>query len=133
MEGSKNSNKNRSNNLSSLDNDKPPYSFEVDFWSLGRVIFYYLILSFFILSCLILSFFILFTPGVTGCVLFELLTGNTPFYAESLIETYSKIINFAHSFEFPENDKISDNAKDLIKNLICDQKTRFKNLEQFQQ
>lgn len=45
---------------------------------------------------------------------------ETPFYAESLIETYAKIINYAHSFQFPENDKISEDAKNLISNLICD-------------
>lgn len=79
-----------------------PYSFEVDFWSLG-------------------------------VVLYECLFGETPFYAEGLIETYSKIMNYSHSFKFPDSDHVSDDAKDLISKLICDQKVRYCRVEQFQE
>lgn len=56
-----------------------------------------------------------------GVILFEMFYGITPFYSNSLRETYSKIQNIDFKFE----EGISEDFKDLIGNLICEKVKRF--------
>jgi len=43
-----------------------------------------------------------------------LLTGDTPFYADSLVGTYGRIMDHKNSLQFPEDVEISKPAKHLI-------------------
>uniref|UniRef100_A0A8C4PX64 non-specific serine/threonine protein kinase n=1 Tax=Eptatretus burgeri TaxID=7764 RepID=A0A8C4PX64_EPTBU len=49
-----------------------------------------------------------------GVFLYEILVGDTPFYAESLVGTYGKIMDHENSLTFPSDVDISKNAKSLI-------------------
>ncbi|XP_051542022.1 myotonin-protein kinase-like isoform X2 [Myxocyprinus asiaticus] len=61
-----------------------------------------------------------------GVCAYEMLIGNTPFYAESISETYAKIIHFKDYFEFPESCcDVSEEARSLITGLICDRTERL--------
>ncbi|XP_073685516.1 myotonin-protein kinase isoform X2 [Garra rufa] len=60
-----------------------------------------------------------------GVCAYEMLLGTTPFYAESISETYAKIIHFKDYFEFPPESEVSEEARSLVSALICDRSERL--------
>ena len=53
-----------------------------------------------------------------GVVLYEMLVGDTPFYDETVIGTYSKIMDHKRTLEFPQDTYISPRSKDLIRKFL---------------
>jgi hypothetical protein len=66
------------------------YGREADWWSIGK-------------STLIL-----------GIVMHEILYDEVPFYSETLVGTYGKIVNHENNFVLPEKPLYSSECKDLI-------------------
>lgn len=61
-----------------------------------------------------------------GVCAYELLFGETPFYAESLVETYGKIMNHEDHLQFPADvTDVPASAQDLIRQLLCRQEERL--------
>lgn len=60
-----------------------------------------------------------------GVFLYEMLFGDTPFFADSLVGTYSKIMDHRNSLYFPQNVEISHSAKNLICGFLTDRTKRL--------
>uniref|UniRef100_A0AAY4D4V7 non-specific serine/threonine protein kinase n=1 Tax=Denticeps clupeoides TaxID=299321 RepID=A0AAY4D4V7_9TELE len=60
-----------------------------------------------------------------GIVMYELIVGDTPFYAESLVGTYGKIMDHKNNLSFPEDMEMSNHAKDLICAFLTDREVRL--------
>jgi len=60
-----------------------------------------------------------------GILMYELLTGELPFYAESLVGTYGKIMDHKNNLIFPDEAEISDEAKSLIRGFLADRLDRL--------
>ncbi|WAR23120.1 ROCK2-like protein [Mya arenaria] len=60
-----------------------------------------------------------------GVFLYEMLVGDTPFYAESLVGTYGKIMDHKNSLEFPNDIEMSNDAKSLICAFLTDRNERL--------
>ncbi|KAA3488803.1 serine/threonine-protein kinase tricorner-like [Gossypium australe] len=60
-----------------------------------------------------------------GAIMYEMLIGYPPFCSDDPRITCRKIINWRTCLKFPEEPKISAEAKDLICHLLCDVETRL--------
>ncbi|KAG6585669.1 Serine/threonine-protein kinase tricorner, partial [Cucurbita argyrosperma subsp. sororia] len=60
-----------------------------------------------------------------GAIMYEMLAGYPPFCSDDPRMTFRKIINWRTCLKFPEEPKISEEAKDLIIHLLCDVETRL--------
>lgn len=60
-----------------------------------------------------------------GVFLFEMLVGDTPFYADSLVGTYGKIMDHKRSLSFPPDIEMSDHAKNLICAFLTERTERL--------
>ena len=60
-----------------------------------------------------------------GVILYEMLYGFPPFYSDKSYETCEKVKNYLHYLIFPQNIKISDEAKDLITKLLSEPNLRL--------
>ncbi|XP_017769737.1 PREDICTED: rho-associated protein kinase 1 isoform X2 [Nicrophorus vespilloides] len=60
-----------------------------------------------------------------GIFVYEMLVGETPFYADSLLGTYNKIMYHENNLTFPPEIEITKEAKSLIQGLLCDRTKRL--------
>lgn len=55
-----------------------------------------------------------------GAIMFEMLVGYPPFYSDDPVQTCRQIVNWRQTWKFPDDCKISDEARHLITSLLCD-------------
>ncbi|GAA5831890.1 hypothetical protein JCM3766R1_000140 [Sporobolomyces carnicolor] len=59
-----------------------------------------------------------------GVVMYELLFGQAPFFAESIAETYERIVNFQEYLNLPTATSVSEDARDCILQLLVEAEER---------
>ncbi|CAA3001717.1 serine threonine- kinase tricorner isoform X1 [Olea europaea subsp. europaea] len=60
-----------------------------------------------------------------GVIMYEMLIGYPPFYSDEPVTTCRKIVHWRNHLKFPEDAKLSLEAKDLICQLLCDVEHRL--------
>ncbi|GER35399.1 protein kinase [Striga asiatica] len=60
-----------------------------------------------------------------GAIMYEMLVGYPPFYSDDPMTTCRKIVHWRNHLKFPEDAKLSLEAKDLICRLLCDVEHRL--------
>ncbi|CAA6672796.1 unnamed protein product [Spirodela intermedia] len=55
-----------------------------------------------------------------GAIMYEMLVGYPPFYSDDQMTTCRKIVHWRNHLRFPEEARLSPEAKDLICRLLCD-------------
>ncbi|KAI4380856.1 hypothetical protein MLD38_006995 [Melastoma candidum] len=60
-----------------------------------------------------------------GAIMYEMLVGYPPFYADDPITTCRKIVHWRNFLKFPEDCRLTPAAKDLICRFLCDADNRI--------
>ncbi|KAK1257611.1 Serine/threonine-protein kinase AtPK1/AtPK6 [Acorus gramineus] len=60
-----------------------------------------------------------------GAIMYEMLVGYPPFYSDDPITTCKKIVYWRNHIKFPEDARLTPEAKDLICRLLCDVEHRL--------
>ncbi|KAL2540666.1 AGC kinase family protein [Abeliophyllum distichum] len=60
-----------------------------------------------------------------GAIMYEMLVGYPPFYSDDPMSTCRKIVNWRTHLKFPDEAKLSLEAKDLISKLLCNVNQRL--------
>ena len=60
-----------------------------------------------------------------GVILYEMVIGMPPFYAQTPLETQKKILNWRHTFKIPERPQVSRQCHDIMKKWICSSNDRL--------
>ncbi|KAK3153920.1 hypothetical protein QOZ80_2BG0183280 [Eleusine coracana subsp. coracana] len=70
-----------------------------------------------------------------GAIMYEMLVGYPPFYSDEPMTTCRKIVNWRTHLKFPEEARLTVDAKDLISKLLCnvDQRLGTKGAEEIKE
>ncbi|KAK6912839.1 Protein kinase domain [Dillenia turbinata] len=60
-----------------------------------------------------------------GAIMYEMLVGYPPFYSDDPITTCRKIVHWRNHLKFPEDSRLTPEAKNLICRLLCDVDNRL--------
>ncbi|XP_059574992.1 myotonin-protein kinase, partial [Alligator mississippiensis] len=60
-----------------------------------------------------------------GVFAYELFYGRPPFYADSVLETYGKILHFKEHLRFPAGPAVPEAARALMRGLLCGREARL--------
>nr|KYP37508.1 Serine/threonine-protein kinase CBK1 [Cajanus cajan] len=60
-----------------------------------------------------------------GAIMYEMLVGYPPFYSDDPMSTCRKIVNWKSHLKFPEEARLTFEAKDLISKLLCNVNQRL--------
>ncbi|XP_028111298.1 probable serine/threonine-protein kinase ndrA isoform X3 [Camellia sinensis] len=60
-----------------------------------------------------------------GAIMYEMLVGYPPFYSDDAMSTCRKIVNWRTNLKFPDEARLSLEAKDLISKLLCNVNQRL--------